>query len=385
MKSLISFPKFAWAVRDVSRYPLDTLLLSLSLAILVFFIGITLLFSQALSATAINLLADSPSLVVRRVSPGGWLPMPDREAIKLAKAVPGVVEARTRIWGTVGSVQGPVTVYSVERSGGNLRSDVHIDRWPARGQALTGPGIQLREKSDRLELKGSEAMVFDVIGALGTTTGMVAHDLVLLHAADARQLLAMPTGYGSDLIIDVFHEQEAKAIIPDLVKTMPWPVQITTRNEAMDLYAAGFHYRAGITYIMLIPAVLALMLIVVATIRKQISQHYEVGLLKALGWTTVDIIRHQVMKVFVVGLPALAAGMLAAYISVFKVGITWPGFLLFGWDSLPPQLHLDASGAGIALVEIGALVFLPYLTAAFWPLLKGAAGDPLDLIEKDSA
>ena len=385
MKFPITFPRFAWAVRDISRFPLDTLLLSLSLVLLVFFIGIVLLFSQALSKTAINVLAESPSLVIRRVSPGGWLPMPSVQAMVLLKSVPGVVKVRARIWGTVSSRQGPVTVYGVAPSGGDPHMVRQVNRLPAGGQALVGAGIQSNGRSDRLELSGSKAMVFDVIGSLGTATDLVTHDLVLLHEADARQILAIPDGYASDLTVDVFHEQEASAIIPDLVKALPWPVQITTRDEAMDMYSAGLHHRAGIVYVMLIPAVLALMLIVVATIRKQISRHSEIGLLKALGWTTVDIIRHQVTKVIVVGMPSIVIGLLAAYISIFKAGITWPGTLFFGWVGVPPRLYMASSGAGIVLVEVGALVFLPYMTAALWPLLKVATGDPLDLIEEDGS
>lgn len=384
MKFPISFPRFAWAVRDISRYPLDTFLLSLSLALLVFFIGIILLFSQALSKTAITVLADSPSLVIRRVGPGGWLAIPSTQAMALLKSVPGVVRVRARIWGTVSSGHGSVTVYGVTQPDDGSRLDSSANRMPARGQALAGAGIQSQRISDRLELSGAKAMVFDVIGSLGAATGLVAHDLVLLHDADARQILAIPEGYASDLTIDVFHDQEAQAIIPDLVKALPWPVQITTRDEAMDQYSAGLHHRAGIIYVMLMPAVLALMLIVVATIRKQISRHSEIGFLKALGWTTADIIGHQVTKVIVVGIPSVVVGLLAAYISIFKAGITWPGILFFGWVGVPPQLFMVSSGAGIVLAEVGALVFLPYMTAALWPLLKAATGDPLDLIEEDS-
>ncbi len=116
MKFRSSFPLFAWSVRDLFRYPLETILLFLSIVALVTILGTALLLSQALSTTAGRLLKDSPSIVVRRVSPLGWSPMPAEESIRLARSVPGVLNARIRIWGTANSPAGPVTVFGIDRS-----------------------------------------------------------------------------------------------------------------------------------------------------------------------------------------------------------------------------------------------------------------------------
>jgi hypothetical protein len=375
-----SFPLFAWSVRDLSRYPLETILLFLSIVTLVAILGTALLLSQALSTTAGLLLKDSPSVVVRRVSPLGWSALPAEESIRLARSVPGVLHAGIRIWGTANSSEGPVTVFGFDGSNrfGGLTKSAPV---PKRGEAVCGAGITTGENPDFLKLIGHNTLIFRIIDTLAAKTSMVAHDMVLVHPDDARQLLGIAEGHASDLIVDVFHETEAEAILPDLSRAFPWPVRMTTRKEAAGIYVSASARRSGIVYITIFPGMLALALIVVGVVKGQMVQSCNVGLFKALGWTTTNIFQMQLLKALVIGIPAVTAGMVVSYGLVFRPGSSWPGYLFFGWNDNPPPLFLNASGAFLVLIEMVVLIFLPYLAAALWPALRAAVSDPQDFLE----
>ena len=375
-----SFPLFAWSVRDLCRYPLETILLFLSIVALVTILGTALLLSQALSTTAGLLLKDSPSIVVRRLSPLGWSALPAGESIRLARSVPGVLHAGIRIWGTANSPGGPVTVFGFDgsRRVGGLTKSVPL---PERGQAVLGPGIKTEENPDFIKLTGHNVSIFKIIDTLKAQTSMVAHDMVLVHPDDARRLLGIAEGYASDLTVDVFHETEAEAILPDLSRAFPWPVRLTTRKEAAAIYISASGRRSGIVYITIIPGMLALALIVIGVVKGQIVQSCNVGLYKALGWTTANIFQMQLLKALVIGIPAVTAGMVVSYGLVFRPGTSWPGYLFFGWNDNPPLLFLNASGALLTLLEIAVLIFLPYLAAALWPVFRAAVSDPQDFLE----
>ena len=374
------FPLFAWSVRDLFRYPLETILLFLSIVALITILGTALLLSEALSTTAGLLLKESPSVVVRRVSPLGWSALPAEESIRLARSVPGVLHAGIRIWGTANSPGGPVTVFGLGGSHriGGLTKNVPL---PKRGEAVLGAGITTGENPDFLKLTGHNTRIFNVIDTLTAKTSMVAHDMVLVHPDDAGQLLGIDEGYASDLIVDVFHETEAEAILPDLARVFPWPVRMTTRTEAAGIYISASARRSGIVYITIIPGILAFALIVVGVVKGQIGQSCNVGLFKALGWTTTNIFQMQLLKALVIGIPAVTAGMVVSYGLVFRPGSSWPGVLFFGWKDNPPPLFLNASGAFLVLIEMAVLIFLPYLAAALWPALRAAVSDPQDLID----
>ena len=243
-----SFPLFAWSVRDLFRYPFETILLFLSMAALVTILGTALLLSQALSSTAGLLLKNSPSVVVRRVNPTGWSALPAKESIRLAISVPGVLQAGTRIWGTANGPGGPLTVFGFDESHrlSGLTKSVPL---PKRGEAVVGAGITTGETPEVLKLTGQNALILKIIDTLEAKTSMVAHDMVLVHPDDARRLLGIAEGYASDLIVDVFHETEAEAILPDLSRAFPWPVRMTTRKEAAGIYGSASARRSGIVYI----------------------------------------------------------------------------------------------------------------------------------------
>ena len=233
-----SYPLLAWAVRDILRQPLEAVVLFLSLASLAAVLGTVLLLSQSLSHTAQRILNDAPALVIRRVGIGGWMPMPAQESIRLAKSVVGVIGARSRIWGTVNGPAGPVTVFGIDQAAerGGLPDNIPL---PSPGQAILGPGVLAVAGTDSVKLSGTNSLVVKVAAVLNSRTSMVAHDLVLLDPEDARHILGIAPGYASDVAVDVFYENEADAILPDLAAVYPWPVRLTTRREAAGIYSAG--------------------------------------------------------------------------------------------------------------------------------------------------
>jgi len=308
--------------------------------------------------------------------------MPVQESIGRAKSVVGVIGARARIWGTADGPGGPVTIFGIDQPLARAGLPDNM-RLPSEGQAILGPGVLAAAETDVIKLSAANSLVVEVAAVLDSRTSMAAHDLVLLHPKDAAQILGLAPGYASDVAVDVFYENEAEALLPDLARAYPWPVRLITRREAAGIYSAGLARRSGLAYMTMIPALLALAFIVAGAGKNKSARRYEIGLYKAFGWTTPDIFRLQLLKALLNGAPAVVCGLTLAYGLVLWPGVTWPGYLLLGWKDHPPLLYLDASGALVVLLEIALLVFLPYLAATLWPALAAAAADPQDFLERD--
>jgi hypothetical protein len=370
-----------WAARDVIRRPAPALLMAVSLALLLTVSGTALLFGQGLSQTARRLLAHGPDLVVRRLNAGGWAPLPAAEALAAARGVPGVTRAQARVWGVAAGPAAPLMVIAWADAALPPAGDGEPLAAPRPGEALLGPGVDPGPDPRRLPLTGAAALEFRPVGRLPAESALLGQDVALVHPADARRLLGLAPGEAVDLAVDVFHAEEAAALLPELAGAFPWPVRITARSEAVGLYTGGLARRGGLVLIAGIPAVLAMILLVAGAVRETVGQRREVGLLKALGWTTGDVVRLQVYRALLIALPAACLGMLAAYALVFRPGVSWPGSLLFGWRTAPPRLTLDPAGALLTLLELGALVVGPYLAAVLLSSLQGAAADPQDLLK----
>jgi hypothetical protein len=370
-----------WAGRELLAHPGATLLTALSMGLLTTMLATGLLLSRALTATTSRLLDQGPDLVVRRVTPDGGQPISIRAA-DLARRVPGITEARPRIWGTVPTPRAPVTVVAADRDAiGRLHAGAAIQA-PGLGDAVAGSGVGVPETDANLVLQGAATITVRVAQRFPRETDLVSHDLVMLHPDDARRLLGLAPDEACDLALAVFHPDEAEALLPELARIFPWPVHIATRQETRKHYATAFGRRGGLAAILYIPAVAALALLTAGVIRQQIGSRSRVGLLKALGWTSRDIVALQITKAAILGLPALAGGLTLAYALVYAPARTWAGTLLLGWQDPAPIMRLDAGQAAPVFLEVAGILLLPYLAAVLWSSLAQAASNPHDLLNR---
>lgn len=365
-----------WAARDALRRPGESLLTALAIASLVAVAGATLLLAEGLTRSAEQVLSSGPALVVRRVGAAGWAPMPEG-ALKRARAVRGVTGGEARLWGVVRVGERAVTMVGVDAS------TAHPGRRalgaplvaPRAGEAIAGPALGVSAGAF-LTAQGAVSRRLKVTRVLPREDGLTAHDVLLVAREDARALLGLPSGMASDLALYVYHPGEAEALRAELAAALPFTVAITTRRESSSALRARVARLAGWRSVLLVPALLALALLTLAIARVQLGGRREIGLLKALGWTSAEVLRLHVFRALVIGLPALALGWALAYGLVFVSGARWAGTLLLGWSGRAPFLVLDAGGAVLTLLEVGGVVLAPWLVAVVLPALRSVTTDP---------
>ncbi len=360
---------WVWAARDVLRRPGQALLAGIAMATLVAALGSVLLLSQGLAHTLELMHEEGPSLVIRRLGPGGWAPVPT-DALETVRGVRGVTRAHARSWGVVAGPQGAITIMAVDAS-----IELPGLEAPAPGQAWAGPGLAV-EAGAAVPLQGVEQRSLSVLGALPEAAALVAHDVLLVSETDARALLGLEEGLASDIAVQVFHEGEAAVLAPELEAALPFPVRLTTADQSLQAARARIQAQAGVRSLLLVPALLGLALLVAAIARDWLSARRDVGLLKALGWTGADVVGLHLRRALVIALPALALGWGAAWWMVHVAGGRWAGSLLFGWSGVPPAWELSPTGGVLALLQIGGLVLAPWLAAALLPALRAASADP---------
>jgi hypothetical protein len=370
-----------WAARDIQRQAGRHLLLFACLFSLVVLAATALFFSQALDATWARLVEQAPDLVIRRIDAGGWAPLPADEAIAHARRVPGVLDPTPRLWGVAVGPGGPVTVVA--------STDVVPERItkeitpPSIGQAVVGQKVAREMQGDVLDLMGVNPIRLTVVGTFPAHTGLATHDVVWLVPADARQLLDLAPRQASDLAVHLFRREEEQAIQTDLAAAFPWPVSITDRSASALRHHTVAARTGGIAVVAGIPALLALLLIIASVAVNSSGQRTHWGLLQAMGWTTGDLVRLQIAKALIVGTPALLCGLVSAYTAVFyppAAGIT--ALWVTGGQRLP-MLPLNRSGVIVTMLEVAAMVGLPYLAAVFLACLRSVAGAPWTRLQAD--
>jgi len=301
--------------------------------------------------------------------------------VACAKNIPGVLDPTPRLWGVVPGPEGPVTVVaSIAVVPDSVLRGMPP---PSAGHVVVGQGVARALSDSRLKLGSRDPVTVNVIDTFPANTGLATHDLVWMTPADARQLLGLAPGQASDLAVHLFRREEEQAIQADLAAAFPWPVRITDRSTSALRHRTRAVRSGGIAVVAGIPALLALLLIIAGTVVDNTGQRAHWGLLKSLGWTTADIVRLQVTKAMIVAIPAVVLGLASAYAVVFyppAAGVT--AFWITGGQHLT-ALTLVSTGATIVMLEIAALVGLPFLAAVFLTSLRVAAGPPWTMLQAD--
>jgi ABC-type lipoprotein release transport system permease subunit len=149
------------------------------------------------------------------------------------------------------------------------------------------------------------------------------------------------------------------------------------RDEILRTYSALFDWREGMVMVLLSGAVLAF--IIVAWDKASglsAEERREIGVLKAIGWETSDVMAMKLWEGLLVSVFAFLVGYLAAYLHVFAFSASLFAPVLKGWSVLYPQFALTPSVDGFQVFTLFFLTVFPYALATVVPVWRAAVADP---------
>ena len=106
------------------------------------------------------------------------------------------------------------------------------------------------------------------------------------------------------------------------------------------------------------------------------EEQREIGILKALGWDTADVLELKLWEGLAISVTALLFGVIAAYLHVFLFGAPLLIPVLKGWSTLFPPLALTPRVDFYQLAVLAFLSVVPYVASTVIPSWKAAVTDP---------
>lgn len=381
-----------WRSLKILEYTLSTLLRKKykTLALLVVYtlmisaLGSVLFLTQGLKNEAVGALASAPEIIVQKVSAGRHDMIPIAYSEKISR-LPGVKAVTPRIWGYYydSLVKANLTLIGI---GGN-RDELELidgrlpqsDQECAVGMGITaafGPG-----KGDILALEGADgtSREYRISGVFRASVSLLTNDLVVMPESALRDFFNTDSALATDLSVEVYNSREVKTLAKKIKYLYPDSRPIT-RDEIRHTYASLFNWRSGM---MLAVAAAALMSFCILAWDKatgiSAEEKREIGVLKALGWDTSDVLLSKAWEGLSVSLTAFLAGTVIAWVHVFVFGAPLLAPLLKGWSVLYPDFRLSPSVDLYQLFVLALLTMVPYIACTLFPSWKTAVTDP-DLV-----
>ncbi|MEO5344409.1 MAG: FtsX-like permease family protein, partial [Gammaproteobacteria bacterium SHHR-1] len=253
-----------------------------------------------------------------------------------------------------------------------IGADLALARGLAPGDAVRFHLGQAQAPNQASDL----AQSFRIKALLGNPSALTSAAQVLLSEADFRRLFAIPEGQFTDLALWVRNPREVRKIAEKLTLALP-DSRPLLREEIERTYDSLFAWRQGMIFLLLAGALMAFAIFAWdKAAGLSLEERREIGILKAVGWETGDLLRMKFWEGAFISLSAFIIGTLAAYLALgLGLGAVFDS-VLKGWAVLYPPFRQHPSLDGLELATLFFFTVFPYSVATIIPVWRCAITDP---------
>jgi hypothetical protein len=341
--------------------------------LVIFTLASVVFLTQSLTQESLATLRAAPEIMVQRLSTGrhGLTPMGD---VATLARIAGVQAAVPRLWAYhTDPAIGEMLLLRVPEGNGPREHEATAGAAVLRRRAIPVGGVL------RLQSHAGEPFNLTVAGVAETLTPLESAALVNVSEAAFRTLTGTPAGQATDLVLRVRNRRELSTIATKISESQPAARPII-RDELVRSYTSVFNWRSGVIIAALLVPVLAFILFAwdkAAGLSP--DERREIGILKAIGWETADII---LLKFYEAVAVSLAAFVLGSGLAVGALALPHPFAVLpalLGWSTLYPPFRPTPALGAYQMATLFFLAVFPYLVATVIPAWRAATTDP-DLV-----
>jgi ABC-type lipoprotein release transport system permease subunit len=379
----------AFALRALARRKARAFALGGGLAFAVALVAAVVFMTESLRAEAERAHAAHPDIVVQKLVGGRPTTISSADAAKLTD-IASVRTVTPRVWGYVflPSLQGNVTIVGTSKAAPPLSIANGVlaegrDITPGAHEMIAGAelarflGMHLGDELG-LPTTNADAHALKLVGTFRSSLDLYTADVLICDEEDARALLVLPPGDATDLALTLSNPAEARVVARTITEKLPG-ARVIERDLLARVYHLAYGRRAGFVLGASIPAILALL--VLAWDRASglgPDERKEIAVLKAVGWSTSDVLWAKLFESLLVGASATALGLLLGYAWIFWLGAPGLRPALVGWSVLYPRAALTPAVDVAQLLGISLAVMGPFALLSIVPAWRAATTDPLD-------
>ncbi len=345
-----------------------------------------LLLTQSMRDEAAALLADAPDLTVQRLMAGRHELIPTGLADTI-RSIPGVGSVRARYWGYYydGVTGANFTIMAVDPDAPRRLELLEGSLPSSPGEVAVGAGVAATRKlavGGELVLLDSSNVgrLFEVVGVFSSASALLTNDLVVLSHGDVIDFFGFPDGLATDLEVEVNNPNEVQTVAAK-VKALDPAARPISRTEIARTYDGVFHWRSGMMLSVFFSALVAFSILAWDKATGiSAEEKREIGILKAVGWGTSDVLELKFWEGTAISLTAFILGLNLAmiHVYVFQAPLLMP--VVKGWSVLFPSFRLTPAVDFDQILVMGFLTVVPYIASTVIPSWRTAITDPEEVM-----
>ena len=370
-----------YAVSFLLRRKGKNLATILVFTLVVFTLASVVMMMGSLKHEARETLALAPDITVQKIVAGRQALVPLDYASEIA-GIRGVSRVEPRIWGYYYDADSGATYTIIGAKSLEVLPFESVEGSLGTGNVVVVGEAIARQKrlriGDRLILRDHRGkyVKFVVAGIFSSSSALQSADLIVMPRDKAREFFGIPADRANDLAVYVANPAELSNIAIKIAQKLP-DARVLTKQQIRETYDAIFGWRSGVFFAAIIGAVLAFAILVWDRASGLTAEEKrEIGILKALGWSTGDVLEMRTFEGVVLALNSYLAGVLLAYLHVFYLGAPLLKPVLLGWSRLYPEFKLTPAVTFEDLLLIFVVSVVPFLAAVVVPSWRASTIDP---------
>jgi lipoprotein-releasing system permease protein len=370
-----------YAISSLLRRRFKSIAILVAYSLTVATLASVLFLTHALRTETSYILQGVPDLIIQRTMAGRHELIPVSYAEEIGK-IRGVSRIRPRYWGYYydGLTEANYTLLGA--GGEAVPLEMLEGRLPLNpGECAVGAGVAALRgsgKSGELILVNSRniGVLFEVTGIFRSESNLLTNDLVVLTDSDVVDFFGFPPGKATDFTVSVPQSSEIQTVAAKIKQIFP-DTRPITKSELVRTYDMVFNWRSGMMLTVFCAAIIALCIMAwdKAT-GLSADEKLEIGILKAIGWDTADVLALKFWEGLIISLTAFFSGVILSYIHVFYFNGFVLAAVLKGWSVLFPTFHLTPAFNLFHLLIMGFFTVVPYVASTVIPTWKAAITDP---------
>lgn len=369
------------AAHNLWRYRPRTIAVLLPLLIVMGTAASVTFVRDGLSRDASLTVAMLPDVTVQRLV-GGRVERIDLAYGDSLRTVDHVVSVVPRVWGYVPvSVPGGEAAYTlmgidVERMpiAEEIGLSVEKGRFLVAGgadEAVVGKafasvfGLDVGDRVNLEDALGNEAEL-EIVGIFATAVEIYAADLLVVSLKTSRDFFGYLESEASDLCVylddPVYADLAAQQILE-----IGDNLRVLTRDALGELTQQAYGGRGGVFQLMWMILLLTACLVAWAQSASiGLSLRREIGILKAIGWGTLDIIEVKMLETVIVALVGTFGGILLGLVYL-RLGAPGIKQYFLGWATVYPEFAVPIYMSVKSLFLLLVVGIFPLLVATVVP------------------
>jgi len=229
--------------------------------------------------------------------------------------------------------------------------------------------------------ESNQARQYDVIGVFNSESSIYNADMILMNINDARSFFKVPDDKVTDLSVHVTPTDPGNYVplldyVAREISGRP-NVRVLTKDVLLKAQETTYGARSGFFSVVWYIILIAVALIAFnQTVVVGHESKFEVGLLKALGFSTSDIIKVRLIESAILGTLAGSIGLTLGIVYDAVLNAPVLRDFMLGWAVLYPTFTVPVYISAQTVLLAYAITIVPILFATVIPSWLNATVDP---------